>query len=66
MIRNRDIQKSESSDRFVSYMYLIVLRKVLLFCDVVFFELPYRSISARAVSFNLEIAGSFRFKTARA
>lgn len=66
MIRNRDIQKSKSSDRFVSYMYLIVLRKVLLFWDAVFFELPYGSISARTVSFNLEIVGSFRFKTTRA
>ena len=35
-----DHQKSESSNRFAAIIYLIVLCKILLFSDVLFFESP--------------------------
>ena len=44
--------KSDSSNRLVAVIYLIVLCKILLFSDTLFFESPYRSMFARAVSFN--------------
>ena len=35
-----DLEKSDSSNRFVANIYLIVLCKISLFSDVLFFELP--------------------------
>ena len=46
-----------------SYIWLIVLCKILLFSDVLFFESPYGSMFARAVLFNWEIAGSIRLRS---
>ena len=42
---------------------MIALCKILLFSDALFFESLYRSMFARAVSFNREIVGSIRLKS---
>ena len=54
------IKKSDSSNHFVAKLYLIVLCKILLFSDVLFLKSTYRSMFARAVSFNCEKIVSIR------